>query len=150
MNYERELIQVGRKSAEARTAAARAESERDLLIRQASYHGGLSVRDISAAVGVSHQRVAQIINAHPIAPRRPTLHEAMTLVLKDHREDWVPVHEVARRVTERGLYRRKDRHPLPPAQVRARAAKYPDLFEGTRDGTNRIRLRRPLDGQARG
>ena len=142
MNYERELIQAGRRSAQARAAAAQAEGERDLLIRQANYQGGLSVRDISAAVGISHQRVAQIINANPIVPKRPRLHEAMMVVLKDYGSDWVSVHEVARLVTERGLYRRKDRHPLPPAQVRARAAKYDELFEGTRDGTNRIRLRR--------
>lgn len=62
-------------------------------------------------------------------------------VLKPYGSDWVPVHEVARLVTERGLYRRRDGHPLPPAQVRSRATKYPHLFEGTRDGTNRIRLR---------
>ena len=140
--YERQLIEVGHTSARARVAASQAESERDLLIRQASYHGGLSVRDISAAVGISHQRVTQIINADPIAPKRLTLHEGMMIVLKDYGTDWVPVYEVARLVTERGLYRRKDRHPAPPSQVRARAAKYPELFEGTSDGTNRIQLRR--------
>ena len=141
MNYKQELFEVGRKSAQARATAAQVESERDWMIRQANYHGGLSIRDISAAVGISHQRVAQIINTDPIAPKRPKLHEAMMIVLKDYGTDWVPVHEVARLITERKLYRRKDRHPLPPAQVRARAAKHPDLFEGTRDGTNRIRLR---------
>jgi hypothetical protein len=141
MNYSDRLIQVGRKSAEARVRAARAEGERDLLIRQASYHGRLSVREISAAVGISHQRVAQIISADPIAPTRLKLHEAMMIVLKDFGMDWVPVHEVARLVTDRRLYRRKDGYPLPPGQIRARAAKYPELFEGTADGTNRIRLR---------
>jgi hypothetical protein len=142
MNYQGQLIQAGRKSARARTLAAQAESERDLLIRQANYHGRLSVRDISAAVGISHQRVAQIITADPIGPKRLKLHEAMMIVLKDFGTGWIAVHEVARLVTERQLYGRKDGHPLPPAQVRARAAKYPGLFEGTTDGTNRIRLRR--------
>jgi hypothetical protein len=145
MNYQEQLIQVGQKSAQARAVAARVESERDLLIRQANYHGRLSVRDISAAVGISHQRVAQIITANPIAPMRPKLHEAMMIVLKDFGTDWVPVHEVARLVTERRLYGRKDGHPLPPAQVRARAAKHPQLFEGTTDGTNRIRLASSAD-----
>jgi hypothetical protein len=34
------------------------------------YHGGLSVRDISAAVGISYQRVAQIISGirHGLGP----------------------------------------------------------------------------------
>jgi hypothetical protein len=140
MNYQAQLIQVGQKSAQARALAAQVESERDLLIRQANYHGRLSIREISAAVGISHQRVAQIIAANPIAPMRPKLHEAMMIVLKDFGTDWVPVHEVARLVTERRLYGRKDGHPLPPAQVRARAAKHPQMFEGTTDGTNRIRL----------
>jgi hypothetical protein len=134
---------VGLKCAKARAAARQAESERDFLIRRANYHGGWSVRDISGAVGISYRRVAQVINTDPIAPKRPKLHEAMMVVLKDYGTDWVSVHDVARLITERKLYRRKDQHPLPPAQVRARAAKYPELFEGTTDGTNRIRLRRP-------
>jgi hypothetical protein len=140
MNYRERLIEVGQKSARARMLAAQAESERDLLIRQANYHGRLSVRDISAAVEISHQRVAQIIVANPIGPMRLKLHEAMAVVLKDFGTDWVSVHEVARLVTEHRLYDRKDGHPLPPAQVRARAAKHPESFEGTTDGTNRIRL----------
>jgi hypothetical protein len=145
MNYQQALLEVGRKAAQARASAAQADAERDWMIRQANYHGGLSAREISAAVGISHQRVAQIINTDPIAPKRANLHEAMASVLRDFGTDWVPVHEVARLITERQLYRRKDANPLPPAQVRARAAKHPELFEGTRDGTNRIRLRRRSD-----
>ena len=145
MSYIEELIEAGRKSAHARVAAAQADAERDFVIRKASYHGGMTVRDISGTVGLSHQRVAHIINADPIGRKPPKLHEAMMVVLKDYGSDWVPVHEVARLITERRLYRRKDGHPLPPAQVRARAAKCADLFEGTTDGTNRIRLRRVDD-----
>ena len=48
--------------------------------------------------------------------------EAMMIVLKDFGTDWVPVHEVARLVTDRRLYRRKDGHPsrrsLPLDQAR--------------------------------
>jgi hypothetical protein len=142
MNYDSALVEVGRKAAEAHARSLQADAERDLLIRQANYHGGLSSRAISGLVGISHQRVAQVIKANPIGPKPVTLHDAMAVVLKGYGLDWVPVHEVARLITERGLYNRKDRRPLPPGQVRARASKYPELFEGTADGTNRIRLRR--------
>ena len=135
------LHEAGLKAARAKAAASGAESERDYVIRQANFHGGMSAREIAGYVGISHQRTAQIINANPIAPARRKLHEAMLIVLKDFGTDWVPVHEVARRITERGLYARRDRRPLPPGQVRARASKYPSLFEGSTDGTNRIRLR---------
>lgn len=142
MNYELELLAAGRQAALARAQANKAEAERDGLIRRASFHGRMTVRAISRAVGISHQRVAQIVNDDPIGPKPTTLHDAMSIVLKDFGTDLVSVHEIARLITERNLYRRRDNHPLPPAQVRARAAKYPDLFEGSTDGTNRIRLRR--------
>jgi len=141
MNYVQELATAGAKASRARLAANQAESERDSIIRQANYHGGMSVRDISGRVGISHQRVAQIISANPILPTRLKLHEAMVSVLRDFATDWVPVAEVARLITARGLYARKDRTPLAATQVRARAAKYPHLFVGSTDGTNRIRLR---------
>lgn len=62
-------------------------------------------------------------------------------MLEEHDGDWIPVHEIARQIYERELYKRKDRGVLPPGQVRARAARYQDLFEGSADGSNRIRLR---------
>ena len=141
MNYEGELVASGVRAATARAAASQAEAERDLVIRQASYHGGMTIRAISGAVGVSHQRVAQIINNDPIGPRSVTLQQAMAAVLDDFGTDWVSVYEIARLISERNLYRRRDGQPLPPAQVRARAAKHPELFQGSTDRTNRIRLR---------
>ena len=50
------------------------------------------------------------------------------------------MHELAREIYERELYRRKDRGVIPAGQVRARAANYPELFEGSNDGTNSVRL----------
>jgi hypothetical protein len=141
MNYEAKLVNTGRAAAQARVLANQAERQRDSAIREASFHGDISARDISGWVGVSHQRVSQIISADPIAPPRPKLHEAMLSVLKGSGTEWVSVHEIARQITERRMYRRKDHAPLPPAQVRARASRYPHLFEGTNDGTNRLRLR---------
>jgi hypothetical protein len=143
MNHVDRLVQAGTKAGQARARVTQAERERDLVVRQANYHGGMSAREISGWVGISHQRVTQIINNDPITPPRLTLHKAILVVLEDFGLDWVPVHEVTRRINERQLYRRKDGQSLHPGQVRARVGKYADLFEGTTDGTNRIRLRRP-------
>jgi hypothetical protein len=92
-------------------------------------------------LGLSFQRVATVIAGDPDRPLRLTLHGAMRQVLEEHDGDWIGVHELARQIYERELYKRKDRGIIPPGQVRARAAKYQDLFEGTVDGSNRIRLR---------
>lgn len=112
MNYSLVLAAAGEKAARTRAAAAHADSERDFVIRQANYHGGMSARDISGWVGISHQRVAQIINTNPISPPRAKLHEAIVAVLREVGADWVPVAEVARLINERALYTRKDRAPL--------------------------------------
>jgi hypothetical protein len=141
VNWEEMLIAAGEKSARATAAAKQADAERDLAIGQARYHGGLSVREISNAVGISHQRVGQIIKKNPLGPERPSLHQAMVEVMTAYGNDWVPVREVALQINERTRYRRRDREPVGAMQVRARAAKHSHLFEGTRDGTNRIRLR---------
>jgi hypothetical protein len=44
-------------------------------------------------------------------------------------------------IFEEKLYARRDGGILCGAQIRARAAKLPDIFEGSQDGSNRIRLR---------
>lgn len=92
-------------------------------------------------LGLSFQRVATVISGDPDRPLRLTLHGAMRQVLEERDGDWMTVHELAQEIYDRELYRRKDRGVIPPGQVRARAARYGDLFEGTVDDANRIRLR---------
>lgn len=121
-----------------------AEVRRDDLIRRAHREGGLSTRDIGAIVELPFQRVAEKVASDQDATKRPTLHGAMQIVVDEHPDgDWMAVHDIAREIYRRELYRRKDRGVIPPGQIRARAAKYPDLFEGSQDGSNRIRLREP-------
>jgi hypothetical protein len=62
-DYPAQLAAVGRRHGEARSALRSVEEERDYWIRSAHQHGGLSVRDIAGLVGMSHQRVGQIIQA---------------------------------------------------------------------------------------
>jgi hypothetical protein len=140
MNYVRELRNRAMAHNRARARVALSEARRDDLIREA-HRAGKSSRDIATAVGLSFQRVAVIVARELDRPLRPTLHGAMERVLRDANGDWMPVHAIAREVYERELYHRKDRGVIHPAQVRARAARYPHLFEGSTDGTNRVRLR---------
>jgi len=79
-------------------------------------------------------------NETPAAPR--TMHEAMTLVLRDH-PDGLPAPEIARLIEQHDLYRRRDGRPAGLGQVHARVHNYPKLF--VRD-SGRIRLRRDADG----
>jgi hypothetical protein len=94
-------------------------------------------------LGLSYQRVAAVIAGDQDRPQRATLHRAMKQVLEEQGGGWMRAHEIARAIYERELYQRRDRGVIEPGQVRARAAKYPNLFEGSRDGTNRVRLRAP-------
>ena len=141
MNFRRDLQVAARRYAKARTAAAEAEARRDDLIRRAHRQGGLSARDMAEPLGLSFQRVAALIAGDHDRPLSLTLHKAMQQVLEERNGDWMAVHDLAREIYDRELYRRKDRGVISPGQVRARAAKYQDLFEGTVDGSNRIRLR---------
>mgnify|MGYP001555528030 CR=1 FL=1 len=141
VNFRQELQAAAQRYAAARAAATQAEAKRDDLIRRAHHEGGLSARDMAEPLGLSFQRVATVIAGDPDRPLRQTLHGAMRQVLEENGGGWVAAHELARLIYGRELYSRKDRGVIPPGQVRARAAKYPDLFEGTTDGTNRIRLR---------
>ena len=141
MNFRRDLQAAAQRYADARAAAVHAEAHRDDLIRRAHHEGGLSARDMAEPLGLSFQRVATVIADDPDRPQRLTLHGAMRQVLEERGGGWMTVHELAREIYDRGLYRRKDQGVIPPGQVRARAARYQYLFEGTVDGSNRVRLR---------
>lgn len=139
MNYIEELQTTSIESVRARQAAVRAEGRRDDLIR-AAHTAGYPTREIATAVELSFQRVASIVARETDRPKSRTLHEAIQLVLADEGGDWMPVHEIARAVYERELYRRRDRGVIHPAQIRARIAHHPELFEGSSDGSNTARL----------
>ena len=57
------------------------------------------------------------------------LHQAMVQVLEEAGGGWMDRDEVARRIADQDLYRRKDGSPAPSDQMRLRAHKRPDLFE---------------------
>src|SRR5215216_6509911 len=69
-----------------------------------------------------------------------TLHEAMVEVLRE-RGGWMDRDELAREIAERDLYRQRAGGPAPSDQLRLRARKYDDLFEGDDPAYTRIRLR---------
>jgi hypothetical protein len=140
MSHKDSLIAASGRHRAARKAAAETEADRDAAIRRAHFEGGMSTREIAGQVGLSFQRVATVIAGDRDRPERRTLHRAMRQVLEERGGDWLSAHELARVIYERELYQRKDRGVIHPAQIRARAARYEDLFEGTTDGTNRVRL----------
>ncbi|OAI39325.1 hypothetical protein AYO39_00580 [Actinobacteria bacterium SCGC AG-212-D09] len=65
----------------------------------------------------------------------------MRLVLEENDNRWMTVHELADEINERALYEKRDRTPVDPSQIHARARKYDWMFEkeGARKG--RLRLR---------
>ena len=76
----------------------------------------------------------------PTGPaERLTLHQAMEAVLKENRNRWMTVRELAQAINSRGLYEKRDRTPVEPGQIHARANKYLSMFE--KDGP-RVRLKR--------
>jgi hypothetical protein len=80
----------------------------------------------------------------PSAPaQRLTLHAAMEHVLDEQHNRWMTVHELADAINQRRLYEKRDRSPVEPSQIHARANKYPSRFE--KDGP---RVRR-ITGQAK-
>jgi hypothetical protein len=72
--------------------------------------------------------------------QRLTLHEAMELVLTEHHDRWMTVHELAEAINQRSLYEKRDRSAVEPSQIHARANKYPSRFE--KDGPRIRRITR--------
>lgn len=139
MNSLRELRKVATEHHQAFLALRVIEARRKDRIRDA-VSAGHTVREIAEVVDLSFQRVADLA-AGESGARGLTLHAAIEQILREAGGGWMPVHEVARQIFERKLYTRRDNGVLRGAQVRARAAKLPDIFEGSQDGSNQIRLR---------
>lgn len=78
-------------------------------------------------------RARSVLADEPKTPQRPaqrlTLHEAMERVLDEHHNQWMTVQELADAINEQQLYEKRDRTPVDPSQVHARANKYPTRFE---------------------
>jgi hypothetical protein len=99
-------------------------------------------RKASKAAGSRFVRVSARTTRAEGRQVRLTLHGAMKLVLSESGAEWMSAHALGRAISARGLYERGDGDDVRSSQVRARAAKYPHLFEGSRDGSNQVRLRR--------
>jgi DNA repair exonuclease SbcCD ATPase subunit len=111
---------------ETRPAIARAlaEAERELA----------ELNDRRAELEALIARARSVLaDDQPQARRAPaqrlTLHEAMERVLDDHQNRWMTVHEIADSINEHKLYDKRDRSPVEPSQIHARANKYPARFE---------------------
>lgn len=126
----------------ASRAAAVARAQRDDAIR-AAHRAGASVAALVSSTELSPQRIAEIVAGDHKRLRRSTLHSAMTAILRDAGAGWLTAHEIAAAINSRSLYRRRDGGPVTAAQVRARAARYPALFDARADGSGRIRLCSP-------
>ena len=134
-NQERLKVAV-RDTRGAQQELRRAEAARNHILA-AAHERGATLFELAKVLDVTPQRVGQILEG--LGSRRATLHEAMVEILREH-GGWLEAHRLARAIYERDLYRRRDRTVLAPAQVRARAVKYPELFETTTDGSGQIRL----------
>ena len=75
-----------------------------------------------------------------------TLHDAMVHILREHGRGWMDRDELARRIGEPDLYRRRDGAAPPSDQLRLRARKYPHLFECSDVRCSHIRLRQARSG----
>lgn len=73
----------------------------------------------------------------PVAGSRPTLHEEIARILREHNNTWMTTQAIANAVNAAGNYEKRDRSAVTAFQVHGRTRNYAHLFE--RDGT-RVRL----------
>jgi hypothetical protein len=115
--------------------AALAEARRELETLNERRH------ELEAIVARATAALAAFDAEDPVALSHPsehrTLHEAMKMVLKENSNRWMTVHELANEINDRGLYEKRDRTPVDPSQIHARARKYDWMFEKE---SGRIRL----------
>jgi hypothetical protein len=97
--------------------------------------------DLEALIARAEAALGQVERGSSLrgAPRR-TLHEAMELVLMESPNQTMSVQDLAQQINERRLYEKRDRSPVEPNQIHARASSptYQDRFE-KHDGVVRLR-----------
>jgi hypothetical protein len=98
--------------------------------------------ELEALIARARSVLADDREQTPRAPgQRLTLHEAMERVLDEHPTRWMSVHELADAINQRKLYEKRDRSPVEPSQIHARANKYPARFEKDGPRVRRIAAR---------
>lgn len=116
---------LDRNAAEVEAGLNEARHERDLL--------RLRDRELTELI-----ERAETLLGHRQADRNRTLHEAMTLVLKERGNQWMHTRDIADEVNRHQLYRKRDGSPVETNQIHARSKNYEHLFE--KDGPL-VRLR---------
>jgi ABC-type transporter Mla subunit MlaD len=95
-------------------------------------------RELEALIARARAALGEAAPRAPTATReRLTLHQALELVLRENDNRWMTVRELADEINARELYEKRDRTPIDPSQIHARANKYASMFE--KDGAN-VRL----------
>jgi hypothetical protein len=99
-----------------------------------------TIRPIREAIKRLDAEIPDADNDEATLPgQRPTLHDAMITALKGRGRRWTRPRSIADEIANLDLWRRPidGDHP-PPGQISARANRYPELFEISKEG---IRLR---------
>jgi peptidoglycan hydrolase CwlO-like protein len=123
-----EALEMNR--AEIEAGLQEAQRELDELNQRKNELEALIARAKAALGEAGHAAASQA--------RRRTLHDAMAQVLHEHGNRWMTVRELADEVNRRALYEKRDRSPVEPNQIHARAKNYSALFD--KEGP-RVRLR---------
>lgn len=133
---------LGQILAETRAPIEAALAEAQLELEELNARRG----ELEELISRAQTMLGALDTASPPAPASPTigptvrltLHEAMRLVLAEHGNTWMTVHELADEINRRSLYEKRDHSLLDPSQIHARANKYPSMFE--KEGP-RVRLK---------
>ncbi|MSQ15711.1 MAG: hypothetical protein EXR50_07610 [Dehalococcoidia bacterium] len=96
-------------------------------------------REVEALIARARAALGEVgmPNPRPETENR-TLHEAISMVLRENSNHWMTVSEIAKQVNHRELYKKRDGSFVEPNQIHARTKNYASVFE--KDGP-RVRLR---------